>query len=402
MKLSTSLLITCCSLGMLSILHAADGGWSVSVGTQVRRVGVNFGLKAPPLPNVGRGYTLREASGLGDVGVARSGTDFIVYEDGSVGTDQTPGKFGDSSFQVDSVSQVTFGTMAPGDDFPFPGTVVFHSSGTTYAYDQQASSSAWSGDDDVWAVGPSVEFRRQVFERGSFGIGVMLGWSYFQSDHDTGSQMVGAVAVRETTTQSRYTYTYDLASSGAPQGFPPVYDNSFRPGVIVDANEYNGFGGFLPGSPYAVLDPRTSTSSTSTSRVVSLLQVIASARLRLHTNVVPMLAEANWQVTPHALIGLAVGPTLNVVSHDLQARTLLVLNGRPVAAQDASSSGTHVSVGATARATFTAQLGARGHWAASVSAGYDWVPSYQVSAGPARADIDLSSFVAQAALVYRF
>lgn len=206
--------------------HAAGNaasGWAISAGAEVRQMSVGFSISPPAAPNTTGLFSLRDAAGLGDVGVVSSKSQIIHYSDGSVGPDRSSlGKDRDTSFSVASTTQVVFGTQPPGADFPTAGSVTFHSSGTSYAYERSFFSNGFSTDDDQVVVGPYIRLRRELSSSPAFTVGFATGWSYFQSRHSSGEQIVGRLVVNEIATRSNYTYLYSLASAGASAGFPPI------------------------------------------------------------------------------------------------------------------------------------------------------------------------------------
>ncbi|MCB1208934.1 MAG: hypothetical protein KDK97_06385 [Verrucomicrobiales bacterium] len=382
----------------------AESGWSVSAGLQTRQVNVGFQLAAPSAISAAGAYSLRRAAGLGDVGVATSGTQFLRYEDGTVGVDLSFFKRGDTSFSVSSASQVVFGDQPPGADFATPGTVTFHSSGIAYEYATLFSATPYEGEDNEVVLSPFIELRRELFRNDRLSAGVSVGWSWLQSSHSSGWQNVASLAVVETATRTNYTYVYDLPASagGAPTGFPPVYDNTSSTGVIVDPDAYNSFGGFSPGDDEFVRSARTLRNGRSSDRLIVLLQARSRADLKLNAQVLPMLADIRWQAAPRMALSLLAGPTLNVIHHRLNSRTDWLLNGRRFASSEASDSGTRLTVGGTLRALVSVALSQDGRWSFEAGGGYDWVPAHTVSAGHATAKIDLSSWVGSAGFRYVF
>lgn len=386
--------------------HAAGNaasGWAISAGAEVRQMSVGFSISPPAAPNTTGLFSLRDAAGLGDVGVVSSKSQIIHYSDGSVGPDRSGlGKDRDTSFSVAFTTQVVFGTQPPGADFPTAGSVTFHSSGTSYAYERSFFSNGFSTDDDQVVVGPYIRLRRELSSSPAFTVGFATGWSYFQSRHSSGEQIVGRLVVNEIATRSNYTYLYSLASAGASAGFPPDYDNSKATGAIYDADSYNSFGGFSPGDPEFVHDPLTLRSSSSTATPLLFMEARSIASLHLQTHVIPFLFDVTWKLSPRMAAGIEAGPTLNLINHDLRSQTDWTLNGTRIARQTDSSRGTHVAVGATVRAKLAVALTSDHRWSLEASGGYDWVPSHNVRAGPAQAEIDISSFVGSLGVCFKF
>ncbi|MCB1229348.1 MAG: hypothetical protein KDN19_03730 [Verrucomicrobiae bacterium] len=377
-------------------LQAAPEGWSVSVGVQARQVDVGFQIDAPSPVNARSLFSPRSSRGPGDVGVATSGTDFISYSDGTVGTNLDTAHDFDTSFTVNSASQVVFGSQPPGEDFATPGTVIFHSSGTTYEYDEHVATNPFSVDDNEVVVSPYIELRRTLCEQDGVFFDLAVSWTYLESEHGTGTpRNVLTQSVMESVTSERYTYIYDLPSSsgGAPSGFPPVYSNAGSNGVIYNADGYNAFGGFGPGDPHYVQNPRTYGSQRTSDRLVALLEAESSARLDVDAHVIPIILDARCEVKPGIMLGIGAGPTLNVISHDLHSQTDWYLNGSHIGSDRDSNSGTDFVVGATVRALLSVALSDDGTFCFEASGGYDWVPSQTVSAGPTQAEIDLSSWM---------
>ncbi len=377
-------------------------GWTVTAGAQVRRIDVGFQIDAPEPVSWGRLYVRRGDSGPGDVGVATSGSDFITYLDGTVGVNQHPVRDRDSSFSVASLSQVVFGTQALGADFPTTGQVTFHSASTGYDYEGHYRADPFSVEDSEVVVSPFIELQRNLFEDGGLFVDVVVGWSYLESQHGTGTRTVATQTLEESRTDSRFTYLYDLPSAVAPSGFPPVYSNAGLNGVIYDAADYNAFGGFGPGDAEYVRNPRTLESHRTADRLVAVLTAESSATLEVDAHVIPILLEARRQISPRIFLAAGAGPTLNVISHDFGSRTDWYLNGSPFAMERESDSGTDLVVGATVRATLSVILSDDGTLLLEGGGGYDWVPTQTVSTGNARADFDLSSWIGTLGLCNHF
>jgi hypothetical protein len=377
--------------------------WSLSVGTEVRSIGVGFLLGAPVPPNTAGVLSLRRSAGLGDVGVATNGSQTVFYEDGSVGTDGT-GKGRDSSFSVDSASQVVFGTRAGGADFATTGSATFHSSGISYAQEQAYTNMSYEGEDNAVVIGPHLELRCELFNTPLVSAGFSIGWSFFDSTHRTGLRTVASLAINEIETRNNYTYIYSLPESAdrSPTGFPPNYDNTQATGVVYNANAYNTFSGFSPGDPEYVHAPITQATSSRNSSQIALLEARSSASLRLQTQVLPFLLDSTFHITPRFAAGIAAGPTLNVVSHHLNTQTEWLLNGAVIQRQQDASHGTHVATGATLRGAISMALTPDSRWSLEAGFGWDWVPSHKVEAGTASAEIDLSSWVSSIGVRFVF
>ncbi|MCB1237317.1 MAG: hypothetical protein KDM91_19795 [Verrucomicrobiae bacterium] len=375
----------------------AGSGWSVTAGAQVRRIDVGFQVDAPAPISWSGLFSRRGNSGPGDVGVATSGSDFITYLDGTVGINRHPIRDRDTSFTVASLSQVEYGIpQAPGFDFNSAGHVTFHSGGTTYEYAKHYRPSPFSVDDSAVVVSPLVELQRTLFQDDEFFVDLVVGWSWLESEHATGTRTVATQSLVETKTNSRYTYVYDFptSSAGVPAGFPPTFDNSSgATGLIYDAADYNAFGGFGPGDVEYVRNPRTFGSHGSMDRVIAVISAESSAALEVDAHVIPILLEARRQLNPRLFLSVSAGPTLNVISHDLESRTDWYLNGSHLASQRDSDSGTDLVVGASVRGTLSYVLSDDGTFLFETGGGYDWVPTQTASAGNARAEFDLSSWI---------
>ena len=240
---------------------------------------------------------------------------------------------------------------------------------------------------------PFVELRRILFENEDVCVDLAIGWSYLESDHATGERTVANLSVMERETNSRYTYVYDFPNGGSvPAGFPPIFDNTSSNGVIYNAASYNAFSGGSPGDSIYVRNPRTFGSSGTSERLFLPIEAVSSADLDLHANVIPILVDARFDLNPDMVLGIGAGPTLNVISHELTSQTEWLYHGRTIASQSAVDRGTDVAVGATVRATVSIDLNEDGSLSLEIGGGYDWVPSQTVTAGPATAEIDLSSW----------
>lgn len=126
----------------------------------------------------------------------------------------------------------------------------------------------------------------------------------------------------ETATASQFTYVYHFLSEedDLPPGFPPNFDNTDYHGVVYDAGAYNAWGGFEPSDPYNAADPTTTVTVITTAAPVVILQARSSDDLDLGVNMLPVMMDAQWRITPRVAVRFGAGPTLNVISTALKRR----------------------------------------------------------------------------------
>lgn len=392
--------------GLMSLMlgtaaaQQTTSGWSFSVGVQVRRVSASFDVGAPALIDISRWYSLSGSSGPGDVGLFSTTSGPVVYDDGTVGPDASGDNAGHASFTVDSPSQVNFGTEPPGFDFPIPGTVVFHSSAQSYERTASFSERSFSDSDSAMAAAPVIEARHGLGRMYGWDVGVTTGWSMLSAQLSSGRGLTAIVQIAESTTNSRYTYTYDLPAVSGTKGFPPNYSNASETGAVFDADAYNSDIGAGPSDKAFAYDPRVSRSSGSQNRVIAVLEAQSTADLDVKANIVPLLFDAHGSLGKRLTLLVAAGPTLNILSHDLTVRTDWSRNGTHLHTDTISDSGIHFLPGVSARVGFGISLSER--WSAEFTGGYDWVQAQSVSVGNTSAQIDLSSWTGMIALRTRF
>jgi hypothetical protein len=389
--------------GLPETASALDTGWSYSFGTSARRVGVSFDLGPPQLVSTAGAYTVQAATGLGDVGVMTAPGQVITYADGSVGPDAANDGRGNASFTVAGAGQVVYGTRNPGDDFTIPGSVTFTSSGTTYAYAETFAATPSSQRQSETIVNPYAEVRHALIDVAGLSVDFSLGWAFLRSRQQVQAP-TGAITVVETASVNQYTYVYDFPAEAGdvPPGFPPTFDNTDFFGVIYDADAYNTWAGLDSSDPHFVRNPTTTVISTPTATPIALISANSAADLDLGVNVLPMMIDGQWRVTPWLAVRFGAGPTLNVVSYRLHEQTDWFVNGAYFTRRSETNRGTQVSIGASTRTTVAIALTPDGHWAMELGGGYDFVPAHTVTAGNARAKIDLSSWVTTAGFSVRF
>jgi hypothetical protein len=379
--------------------------WSISAGVAVRQVSVDFHTAAPGPIATGALFSRPGSSGLGNVGVIHGGSDVVTYNDGVAGPDRYGGA-GDSSFSVNSASQVTFGTGANGHNAATtPGEVRFHTSSTSHTYSQSFTGRDLDASTSDVGVGPYVNLRYALLQKPNSEIGITIGWLFVRTEHGSGSQITATQSVIQSTRQSNFTYAYDFGTSlttisSVNSKFPPgFFDNkASNDGIVYDAKLYNS----VEAPTVPAKDPRISRQDHNSARAVAAIHAISSSSLNLNLNTIPLMIDWTWKPCRCATLGIGVGPTLNVLDHSFTARTDWYADGSHIASQQLNDSGTALKVGASAQLVATIHLSQSDRWFIEAAGGYDWVDSQNVSVGGASAKIDVSSWSGRLGLGFRF
>lgn len=353
--------------------------WSVSAGVEARSIGADFRSQRSSVLD-GSVFGPGRSS---DPGLYRGGSGSARYQDGETGPDYNrvyaplSGPGGDAVGIVGSRSQVSPGVRQE-QTFGLPiAEVSFHSAEVVGGGGQGYSTS----DSDVGAS-PYINlaYAFSVTPKDSFS--AVLGWSYVQSDPGAGLHILdphGLPLLRHT-----YVYDYDqgsgtLTSPGARFPFDARNDPATAGYIIYNPALYSGLAG---GDGYRA--PREYTRTG----------VAAVTGLRATLNEVSLAARFERVVAPWLRVGVTAGPTLNVVDRSLDSQVAWYVPGQsaPVETDRWHNEGTKVKMGfmgqLSLRASLTPRLFVEAH------GGYRWVDDDSISAGPAAAKLDLSSWTA--------
>ncbi len=115
-----------------------------------------------------------------------------------------------------------------------------------------------------------------------------------------------------------------------------------------------------------------------------------------------LTADLSFALAPWCQIGIAAGPTLNLLNYDYMNRTQWYLNGRRFAASQHSESDTLFKVGVRAGLHVRCNLNKSGSVFLELAGGYDWVDSVDLNLGGRTVEIDASSWTGQCGIGIRF
>jgi len=375
--------------------------WTFSAGATVRSIDADFHF-AKPAPLHWQSFLRRQSSsGRGDVGFF-NGASPLRYDDGIVGPAQASGGFSDfgtAQGVLTSDSQLSPTGRDLATEQPI-FNAAFHSSETLYGYSSNSRLRGLDASDSDVGVGPYVNLSYAVFSTPESSVILNLGWSFVQTEHGTGPSALGWQKVTTTRTDREFTYNYDFftASGDAPDSYP--YTVGLPDSLLVhDAALYDAL---ATPSPTGTQSPRKSTRSRSSSGAVATFVPLATSQLDVTLNEIVFSLEYQRRLGSRLRVGIAVGPTLNVIDSDFDARVAWHANGggSSVAVQRWHDSSTDVRVGAMGQVNVIFDLTERLFLEAHSS--YRWVDSVDVGGSAASVSIDPSSWESGLGIGFRF
>lgn len=363
------------------------GKWRISAGASVRSVGTDFHMSAPPALTIGR-----DASGKGDVGFYKGTTGSLSYDDGSLGPAWGYGGEGSPSWYdgtcygvIGSASQLQ-PTSRPYHGDIYYDELTFHS--TLSVNETQYTGTPYDGSDDKTVVAPFLQLRRELGQVSGMSIGVLLGYAFVQSDASSGQRQLAQQAVNRRTTTYAYTYDHVGYYSGATDAgavFPFVDDGSY---TVFDT-PYANSSGWTSEADSPALAPRKTMSSTVRGR--SLYTAYGQVDTKLDLHEIMLAPELNMPLGKTVVLGLSVGPTINIIDAEIDASRRWVRNGVTEASEQANGDNTDVKIGVAADVSVFVDFTDR--FFGQLSAGYRYVPTINLDAGSvASSEIDASSF----------
>jgi hypothetical protein len=369
--------------------------WSLGVGVTVRTIDADFHVRRPdPIPWQ-RLLRTRSNSGRGDVGLYTGGPGTVVYSDGQVGPEYGAiyggaNPNGDAVGIINSASQLT--PTGRIDTLGSPTyDLAFHSSETTYAYSHRHQLNGFDSSDSDDGVGPYITLSYDIIQSPACTAGIMIGWSMVETEHGTGTRSLGWQSVSEHRTDSSYTYHYDYDGVGGaalPGATFPFNANDPAEGFIIyDPVAYDANGN---GAGY--LFPRKTASSRHASRLVALVEPVATSKLDVNLNEIVLAARLERALNDRLRVAVAVGPTLNVL--DTEFSTTIAWRvpgtGRTIATTRYEDDSTEVEVGIMGQLSITCDITERLFIEAHGS--YRWVDSVRVGGAAASVEVDASSW----------
>ncbi|MCP5540150.1 MAG: hypothetical protein H7A52_08430 [Akkermansiaceae bacterium] len=376
-----------------STLEPAKGGVHLRAGVAFRTISAGFQVRAPgPLP---WRKLVETRSAPGDVGLYRGGSP-IAYSDGLAGPDYGvtygsgfPVNFdpsGDALTIIDSDSQIrSTARIATGLNLPVY-EVDFHSEG--YAYTNAFRSAGYESAGAETVSGPCASLAIPLAEIGPGAVLGVVGYGFFEASFGTGTRPVAWQSVTET--HSRHTYRYDYFGIATDPGTSFPFDGTGRDGgalvydpdaLVVSINDLDG--GLLPPREFV-------TTSEKGVRFFAM----SRADLDVDLHEIPLGLEWSCPLGPLRL-GCEAGATLNVIDYDLSHRLDWYRaggGGRAIFSRTDRSCGSPMKVGAYAGLRAMLPLNDSGTLYLEAHGSYRWVDGVRVSAGPASANLDLSSW----------
>lgn len=390
--------------GPARVAGATESPWQFSMGLRGRRLSASFG---PPGPIDSRSfYVPKSNAGKDDVGLVTRPDQQVIYDDGFAGPDDifmnpgtgAPVAVGEGTMLIDSASQFTPAIRPAGRSFVLPGSVRFHTYATLYSYESNFDSQEVAAA--AYAVGPYAQLRREVAQWESASLGVTLAWSFMMFDAGTAPQIVS----RQTLTELRkdiffeYRYATLMTELLAPPG--QSIGGGGGSGIIYDADiVYDNQRPSLTGRPPA---PSKSSREKQSRRSVANLTAVSQNHLDVNFSDLGLTADWSFAPLPWCQIGIAAGPTLNLLNYDYLNRTQWYLNGRRFEASQFSHSDTLFKVGARAGLHLLCHLNKSGSVYLELAGGYDWLGAVELNLGGRTVEIDASSWTGQCGIGIRF
>jgi hypothetical protein len=381
-----------CGLVATSAGYAGDGSgagkWRLSGGVSFRSIESDFSMDAPAALVIPR-----DDGGRGDVGLY-SGTGILEYDDGLLGPAWGGGTDGTCYGTINSRDQL----VATDRPYAFQSgynydELTFHSTWTRKS--SEYSAMPYEGSDDTDVIAPFIQVRRDLGECPGGSFGLMAGYSAAKAELSSGWRTLAMQkAYRNTTT---YAYAYDhvgaLSQATAPgQTFP--YDDPYS-WTVYDPD-------LLAAAPWSgdtdALDPRQAT--TSSRRQIASFEATGCVDTDVMIHEIMIAPEFFVKLGDRVQVGLAVGPTLNVIDAEVEARRQWVRDGHTVVSTESVSEDSmefKVGVGAD----LTAQVDLTERIFGQCAVGYRYVPSVTFDAGFASSEIDASTFQGSAGVGVR-
>lgn len=385
--------------GMLGILltasaaHAA-GRFSISAGVNARGANVEFDASMPTVDPAM--FLSSPDGGMGDVGLYK-GRGPVTYDDGVVGSKQPniavnipgvngiakvglalPAVSGFAWAQYDGKTQVDVGaspTYEPRNRNARLDAIHFHTYKETLNVQQAAASSLDSGS----SAQPFVAVRFAALNKPGFSLGGLVQYGWLRTECTSCSEETAVVERSRTD----YTYRYDGWSAEHPVGPFGVGGLLAGNALVVWNNRLAG----TPGPGIPVRNPEmTMQESTQTYRAMNRVK----AEVNLHEIV--LAAEATTRLGPLGF-SLALGPTLNLVGWDLDARTDWYMDGAMAFPGNADTeSGMEMALGAMARLSAIINLVPGGRLFVGLHGGFNWVDAFDEAVDSSSAEIDVGSW----------
>ena len=177
-------------------------------------------------------------------------------------------------------------------------------------------------DSDV-GVGPYLELSYRAADSAALVLDVFAGWSFVETNHSTGNQLLA----RQTVTEHRvlHTYSYEgitldnsgLRQAGGVRGFPNATGIA-----VIDPSSFSNLAGATNYNP-----PRQSDHATN--RVIAQFYAITSGELDVDIHEMPLGVKLGRRFGRVVLFA-ELGGTVDVIDYDLSAQTTWYRVGGPV------------------------------------------------------------------------
>jgi hypothetical protein len=376
--------------------EVSAGKWRLSGGASTRSIGTDFHMNAPSALTIGR-----DTSGKGDVGFYNGTTSILSYDDGHLGKAYGYGSSDNPSWYdgtcygvIENASQLqptsrSYSGAINYDELTFHTTLsVNESSYTATPYD---------GSDDKTEVAPFLQMRRELGQVAGLSIGILAGYAFVQSEASSGQRQLAQHAVNRRTTTYAYTYDHIGLNSGAtaPGAVFPFEDDGAY--TVFDV-PYANSSGYTSGADTPALAPRKTMSSALRGR--SLYTAYGQVDTALDLHEIILAPELTLPLGKTVVLGLSVGPTINIIDARIDASRRWVRNGVTEVSEQADGDNTDVKIGAAADLSVFIDFTSR--FFGQLSAGYRYVPTINLDAGSiASSEIDASSFQGSAGIGIR-
>lgn len=380
----------------------AETGWRVSGGVSARSICTDFQMDDPGP----RSYA-RLATGKGDVGFFTDLRGVLGYDDGTLGPaygyaygvprsayDGTASGYFESLTQFRSTHRIyVANAFGPGRHI-FYDEVAFHT--TRSVNESTYDASPYSGSDDETVLAPYLQVRREIGQVAGAAIDALLGYSFVRSDLSSGERVLGEQTITRKTTRYEYAYDHIGFASGAtlPGANFPYEDLTAY--TITDV-EFANTVGFTSGATTPALAPRKNVSTSR--RVEAQYTAVGQVDTEMDLHEILLAPEVTVKLGKIAVLGLAAGPTLNLIEAEMDAELTWEQDGVAISSERVSDDVSDVELGfgidLSLFVDFTDRLFAQ------IAAGYRYVPSVDLGSGFASAEIDASSFQGSAGIGIR-
>jgi hypothetical protein len=339
--------------------------WSFSLGTAFRTLSADFASHGPGILPIDVPGSF--SHGRGNVGTYNGANGTTEYDDGSVGPAVAitgPGGATSSGF-ARSNSRPGSSSSGTGRPNGLGGEITeynFHSHSNTFAYDIAYFDQTATVANEAVGQGAYVQMRYEVATLDHSSLALTFGYTWLQSALSSGDVTVASESLMRIITHNQYTANYDA------EGGLLLYDLATATAVV---------GAPPAGSDYH--DPRYSRNRFITQKPITTYFARAQSDLDVNLHEFVWTVESSISPTPQLHLGLAIGPSLNIVDTNLETNGAWYREGlkQRLAPFHDEQSRNFARLGVACQASAQFALGKR--VSLQAAAGYHYVPTVHIT-----------------------